>query len=76
MVSVGMKLEKGEQGNSCEFKKLFDICCFFFSSLSKIVQKMWHFFPSDSNLYKAAALGPAHSRPTAGRRWRNECEVV
>lgn len=25
------KLEEGEQGNSCEFKKLFDICFFFFS---------------------------------------------
>lgn len=45
-----MQLEN--RGNSCEFKKLVDF--FFFS---KIVQKMWHSFPSDSWLWAGHIVG-------------------
>lgn len=36
VLECNVKLEKEEQGNICEFKKLFDIFFFFFP----IVQKM------------------------------------
>lgn len=34
LLECTVRLEKEEQGNICEFKKLFDICCFSFSFLS------------------------------------------